>query len=260
MTVVAEEFAQNYPPQGDEPAQVWLFCRLCRCRIQVRTLPRPELPFRCFCGYGATFAKFDVYTDEDECRRFAGTFEEIYQTTKKLLAEAEMPMPTTRMYRADEIRRIKAGGHDDSTEEESEASQPDKEDEKSFRAATRVYTDAVVKAKDVLERHEALAKLATYAYTRRTQFQDAKRVCHQACETDVQMAHEVVKEATRRWKRGEPVKLKFPTFKRLILLYVEERQLERALEVAVKGAQLGLPSYDDRVQMLRSQIAKQQGR
>ncbi len=259
-SVVPEEFEQRYPPPSHEPVQVWIFCRLCRCRMQVRTIPEPRLPFRCYCGYGANLAKFDVFADEDEARRFVGTFEEIYQTTKKLLQEAEMPMPTTRMYKADEVRRIKAGqsGTDDSTEEEPE--QEKGEDDKAFRAATRQFTDAVVKAKDVLERHEALAKLGSYAFARRAHFPDAKRVCHQACETDVQMAHEVVKEATRRWKRGEAVKLKFPTFKRLILLYVEERQLDRALEVAVKGAQLGLPGYDERVQMLRNQIAKQQGR
>ena len=105
-TAIQEEYEQRYAPNPPAAVQVWVYCRLCRCRMQVRTLPAPELPFFCFCGNEGTLARFDVFTDEAEVARFAQTFEQLYQETKALMREAAMPMPKTRMYTAEEMKRL----------------------------------------------------------------------------------------------------------------------------------------------------------
>jgi hypothetical protein len=256
-----EEFEQKYETGGDEPVQVWVYCRLCRCRVQIRTKPTPELPFRCYCGQQGTLGTFDVFSEEDEARRFASTFEDIYQATKELLHGANMPMVTTGQYSPEQMRALKEGRDPviDSAEEEAPPLMRTEDAEAGFKQTTRVLTDAVVRAHDILEKHEALTQLGVYVFVRRSQFADARRLCYQACETDVHMATDVVKEAARRHRLGQPVRLKFSLFKRLIMLYVEDRQLERALQVAIRGTQLGFPGYEERIQMLRAQLAKQGG-
>jgi hypothetical protein len=256
---VNDEFEQRYDPVVREARAVWVYCRLCRCRMQVRTVARPELPFRCFCGNAGTLAKFDVFQDEEETRRFAGTFEDVYQTTKKLLKEAEMPLPETRMYRAEDIKRMKAGldkerpRHVDSSDEEAV---PAVLDAASYKKAAKALTDALARATGPLARHEALSALGTYAYACREQFPDARRLCYQACETDVGMAREVLADATARFKGGETLRLKFPLFKRLVLLLVEDKRLGEALEVAGKAVALGLPGYEEKVEKIRAQLAR----
>ena len=257
-----EEYEQKYEAGDSEPVQVWVFCRLCRCRVQIRTNPRPELPFRCYCGQQGTLERFDVFSEEDEARRFASTFEEIYQATKELLQGANMPIATTAHYSPEQMRALKDGTGDaviDSAEEEAPPQMRTEDAEAGFKKTTRVLTDAVVRARDILEKHEALTQLGVYVFARRTHFADARRLCYQACESDVRMATDVVREAARRHRLGEQVRLRFSLFKRLIMLYVEDRQLERALQVAIRGTQLGLPGYEERIQLLRAQLAKQGG-
>lgn len=266
MTRIQEEYEQRYDKTVRDPMQVWLYCRLCRCRIQVRTIPRPDLPFRCFCGTQGTFAKFDVFADEEEVRRFAQTFEQLYQETKALLLEAEMPMPATRIYKADEIRRLKAGLAADEGSEGARANIESSDepplpiiDANQFRQRSREMTDAVQRAPDVLARHEALTELGRYCYQLRSINPEARKLCFQACEHDVQLARETLKEATARWKRGERIVLKFSLFKRLITLLCEDKDYERALEVGMRAVSLGLPGYEERVEKLRSQVARRAG-
>ncbi len=258
---VPEEFEQHYPAPSEQPVQVWVFCRLCRCRIQVRTVPTPALPFRCFCGYAGTLAKFDVFAAEEAARRFAGTFEQIYQATKELMQEAEMPLTRTARYSPEEVARFRAhvASVTDSVEEEVPLRLPG-EDAASFGQAVRRFGDLINRARDVLARHEALSSLGVFAFARRAAVPEARRVCYQACEADLQIAGAVLAEATRRHRAGEPVALKFALIKRLVMLLTEDKQLPRALDVAVRGAQLGLPGYEERIQMLRAEIAKQGGR
>jgi hypothetical protein len=258
---IEEEYEQRYDARLAEPIQLWIFCRLCRCRLQIRTLARPNLPFRCYCGYAGTLSKFDAFEDEDAARRFATTFEDVYQTTKQLMKDAQLPVQNTQIYKPDVMARIKAGlptQHDQppssleaSTEEEAPELDPNE-----FRQTARDMTEAVTRARGVLERHEALSKVAVYAFPRRGMLPEARRLCYQACESDVHLATAVVHEATSRFKGGERVKLKFQAFKRLIILCVEDGELERALHVALRGQQLGLPGYEDKVEKLRAQIAR----
>src|SRR4051794_24803236 len=114
---MTEDFEQRYDANATEPLQVWIFCRLCRCRVQVRTVPRPNMPFRCFCGNAGAFTSFDVFRLEEDVVRFAKTFEELYQETKTLLREAEMPMPRTQVYKPGQLKKILAGEEEDPTEQ-----------------------------------------------------------------------------------------------------------------------------------------------
>jgi hypothetical protein len=168
---IEEEFEQRYAPDPLAPVQVWVYCRLCRCRIQVRTVPRPALPFRCFCGTSGTFAKFDVFASEPDAVRFATTFEELYQETKALLREAEIPVPQTRMYTPDEMRRLKAG---EDVEAEAEADEEElprpkgaTDDLPTFQRRARELTEAVQRATDPLARHDALGAIGRYAFAHR---------------------------------------------------------------------------------------------
>ncbi len=253
-----EEFEQRYERNAKSPLQVWLFCRLCRCRVQVRTIPRPELPFRCFCGNAATLGKFDVFQDEEEARRFAKTFEDVYQTTKELMRGADMPMPQTQFYSAEDIKKIKAGidpqaAPDEVSDSSEEEPRFTPEDGAGFKRASKELTDAVVKARDLIERHEALGNVARWAFARRS-LPEARRLAYQACESDLQIAASVVQEATRRYRSGEKLRLKFPTFKRLVQLLVEDKQLEKALGIATRAAQLGLPGYEEKIEALRAKL------
>lgn len=237
------ECTQKYPTNGNEPIQVWILCRLCRCRIQVRTVPRPNLPFRCFCGYAGTLSAFDVLVDEDETRRLAQTFEEIYQTTKRFLREADMPAPPkTAMYGANEVARI--------LEESNE------QDPAAFRAKLGELAAGIGRARDIIERHEALVALAEYADEQMGTFPEARAHLVQACRMDVEQASAVAREAVARHKRGQPVKLKFPTFRLLGDLMEEDGNLAGALEVASRAKALGLPGHEERISRLRAQIGR----
>jgi len=240
---VESEYTQKYPATGNEPLQVWIYCRLCRCRIQVRTVPRQNLPFRCFCGHAGTFAEFDVFQDENEVRRFAQTFEEIYQTTKRFLREADMPAPPkTAMYGANEAARILA---------ESNETDPD-----AFRARLGELAQAIGRAHDVIERHEAFVALAEYADEMIGNFPEARAHLVQACRMDVEQASAVAREAVARHKQGKPVKLKFPTFRILADLFEEEGNLAGALEVASRAKAIGLPGHEERISRLRTQVGQ----
>jgi hypothetical protein len=271
-TAIQEEYEQRYVANPPAAAQVWVYCRLCRCRMQVRTIPTPDLPFCCFCGNDATLARFDVFGDEAEVTRFAQTFEQLYQETKALMREAAMPMPKTRMYTADEMRRLKAGedveepaspepaGSDVSERdaESGEFARPSlgsTDDAPTFLRRSRELTEAVQRARDVLQRHEALAQVGRYTYAHRTVHAEARRLCYQACYSDVSLARETLREATARYRKGERVVLKFSLFKRLVAMLVEDDQPERALEVAMHAQSLGIPGYDDHVSRLRAQLA-----
>jgi hypothetical protein len=256
---VSDDFEQKYDAALSAPVQVWLYCRLCRCRIQVRTVPRPTLPFRCFCGNSATFSKFDVFAKEEEVVRFAKTFEELYQTTKSFMQEAEMPMPKTRMYQTGELEKYITEARNERVdqsmdESESEAEAP--ETPAHYKEQVRELTGKVQKAQDVLERHEALSALGRFLFPRRDRFQDARRFCYQACDADVALARDVLREAAARRQRGEPIQLRFSLFKRLIALNTEDKNLERALEVAQRAVALGIPGYDDKVAKLKAQLGE----
>jgi hypothetical protein len=251
---VQEEFEQRYDATGNDPTKVWVFCRLCRCRIQVRTVPRPTLPIRCFCGYSGTLAKFDAFADEEEARRFATTFEDLYQTTKALLKEAEMPMPATRVYRPGDLQRALekdsgSSGDDDVTREAQLAAN---EDEATYRTRARSLTEAVGRTQEPIARHEALSRLGAFYFARRSARNDARRLCHQACGADAQTAALVVREAGVRMRRGEKIRLHFPSFRVLVTLHEEEGAIERALDTATRAAALGLTGYDETVSRLRA--------
>ena len=265
-TAIQEEYEQRYTPHPPAAVQVWVYCRLCRCRIQVRTIPRPDLPFRCFCGNDASLGRFDVFADEAEAARFAQTFEQLYQETKALMREAAMPMPKTRMYTAEEMKRLKAG---EEVEPADEAAEPEEaesgelarpalavDDAPTFLRRSRELTEAVQRARDVVQRHEALSQVGRYTFSHREKHAEARRLCYQACYSDVSLARETLREATARYRKGERVVLRFPLFKRLVAMLVEDDQPERALEVALHAQSLGIPGYDDHVQRLRAEVAK----
>jgi hypothetical protein len=252
---IEEEFEQRYDATGVEPVRIWIFCRLCRCRMQVRCVPRPALPFRCFCGHAGAFASFDVFTDEDEVRRFTSTYEQIYQTTKDLLRDAEMPMPQTRIYRADEIRRLKRGEPSE-VFDSSEEAPGIADDERAFETEAARIWEKAQRAGTAMEKHDALSELARVAYARRDRSPRARSLAYQACEADVKIGRDLLREAMARHKNGERVALKFPTWKRLVALLVEDKQHERALEVASRAVQLGLPGYEEKVDKLRAHLGK----
>jgi hypothetical protein len=264
-TAIQEEYEQRYVPNPPAAVQVWVYCRLCRCRIQVRTIPRPDLPFCCFCGNDATLGRFDVFTDEGEIARFAQTFEQLYQETKALMREAAMPMPKTRMYTADEMRRLKAGEEVEPPEQPEPAREAESgeharpalstDDAPTFLRRSRELTEAVQRARDVVQRHEALTQVGRYTYAHRAVHAEARRLCYQACYSDVSLARETLREATARYRKGERVLLKFSLFKRLVSLLLEDDQPERALEVALHAQSLGIPGLDDHVPRLRAQVA-----
>lgn len=264
MAAIQEEYEQRYAPDPPAAVQVWVYCRLCRCRIQVRTIPRPDLPFRCFCGNEATFARFDVFADEAEVTRFAQMFEQLYQETKALMREAAMPMPKTRMYTADEMRRLKAGEQvepEEGGEREPESGEFPRpqlatDDAPTFLRRSRELTEAVQRARDVVQRHEALSQVGRYTFAHRERHAEARRLCYQACYSDVSLARETLREATARYRKGERVSLKFPLFKRLITMLCEDQQPERALEVAQHAQSLGVPGYDEHVARLKAEVAK----
>lgn len=268
--MMQDEFEQRYTEGGEQPIQVWLFCRLCRCRIQVRTKPSRKLPFRCFCGNQGTFAQFDVFAREEDVVRFVKTFEELYQETKQLMAEAEMPMPRTQTFKPGELQRLMASG----STEDAEPGRPTSSLEQTmdevtsdvggaaddvaerYDAQVKTLTAAVKEARGVIERNEALTALGKFLYPRRKQVGDAKRLCYQACEAQVSSARDVLAEASRRWKQGERVSLSFPLFKRLIALLQEDGKVEKALEVAQRAAAIGIPGYDERVAKLRGKLGR----
>lgn len=270
-----DDFEQRYSADLEEPVQVWIFCRLCRCRVQVRTIPSPTLPFRCFCGNTGTFAQFDVFAREDDVVRFVKTFEELYQETKLLMQEAEMPMPRTQTFKPGELMRLMSQGTPEQAQEpshsgerrlsssleqtmdevSSEVGGPEEVAER-YESQVRALTNAVQKAADVLARHDALTALGKFLYPRRKQVADAKRLCYQACEAQVASARDVLQEASARWKQGEKVQLSFPLFKRLVALLSEDGKHEKALEIAQRAAALGIPGYDERVAKLRQKLGR----
>jgi hypothetical protein len=254
-----DEFEQKYDAKLDDPVQVWLFCRLCRCRVQVRTVPRPQLPFRCFCGNEGTFLQFDVFAKEEDVVRFAKTFEDLYQETKNLLREAEMPMPGTQVYKPGEIKRLlaaedaRASARADATSDEA-SDVGDEAEGDGRKDAVRELMAAVQDAPDLLTRHEAMNALGKYLFPRRKRNAELKRLCYQTCEAQVGSARDVIREASARYRQGKPVQLSFPLVKRLVALLTEDGKLEKALEVAQRAAALGIPGYDERVKKLRAKL------
>ena len=95
-----------------------------------------------------------------------------------------------------------------------------------------------------------------YAYAHRAVHAEARRLCYQACQSDVAAARAVLQEATARHRRGEPVKLTFPLLKRYLALLLEDKQPEQALEVAQHVVSLGLPGYDEHVRKLKAQLGR----
>jgi hypothetical protein len=260
---VNDDFEQKYDATLEDPVQVWLFCRLCRCRVQVRTVPRPQLPFRCFCGNAGTFLQFDVFAQEDEVVRFAKTFEDLYQETKNLLREAEMPMPGTQVYKPGELKRLLAAEDarasalpDATTDEASDVGDGEAEGEARSKDAVRDLMAAVQDAPDILARHEAMNALGKYLFPRRKRSAELKRLCYQTCEAQAGSAREVIREASARFRQGKAQKLSFPLVKRLVALLTEDGKLEKALEAAQRAAALGIPGYDERVKKLRAKLER----
>lgn len=249
------EFEQRYTAGPSAPVQVWIYCRQCRCRIQVRTIPLPTLPFRCFCGAAGTFAEFDVFSDEEEIRHYAATFETLYQETKALMRQADMRMPRTAMYSAEEMRRLLAS-EESGGGEITRAPLSDQEDLETFRARSRALAEQVQRATDPIQRHELLGELGRHAYAHRMHHDEARRLCHQTCQSDLALAQEVLRAAAERHRRGEQVRLSFPMFKRYLQLLAEDGQLARALEVARHIVALGLPGYEEQVRRLEAALAR----
>lgn len=251
---VEGEFEQRYAPRPPAPVQVWVYCRHCRCRIQVRTIPEPTVPFRCFCGTAGKFAQFDVFSDEDEVRSFASTFETLYQETKALMRGADMTMPRTAMYSADEMRRLLSSDEASGGGEITRVPASDQDDLETFRRTVRELNEKLRRATDLLQRHDLMGELGRHAYTHRADHPEARRLCHQVCENDLAIAREVLREATERHNRGVEVRLSFPLFKRYLNLLAEDGQLQKALEVARHVVGLGLPGYEEQLKKLEARL------
>ena len=75
-----------------------------------------------------------------------------------------------------------------------------------------------------------------------------------ACLEDIKIAREVTMEAKRRKKLGKPVRLKFTSFKHLIIDLHEDDNDEAALRVMERAAALGLKGYAEKALKLRNKL------
>lgn len=240
-----ERGLQEYDFTVEAPVQVWVFCRKCRCRLQVRMVPRPSLDFACLCGAHAPLAGFDVFDDEDRAREVAEQFELAYQATKEALSPI-IPMHQTSMLSAELVASLKAGMEASGSGEISamgEHEPPPNETEDAYQARlAELMADVQAAGTDLLARHDALNAVARFGFERRHLRHAARTVCIRACEADLSKIHELIQavRATRSTNR----RLKLPAFRQLVDIFKETGDVRRAREVAMMAKSVGMPGFD----------------
>jgi hypothetical protein len=255
-----EGYIQDYDLGRQQ--QLFIYCRMCRSTFPVAFKPRTKkVKLRCLCGHEAPLGELDVFRSKADVDEHAAFYERVYRAAKDALRDAGIPMPPSGKYkRVEEVAEDSGFTSFQSEEDESDirwAYQPEDESEHdaaALRGRLSELEEEIRGAGDLMQRHEALSRLVEWAYCRR-HFDEAvyTRFRH-ACIEDIKIAREVTQEARRRKKRGEQVRLKFTSFKHLVIDLRENQDYEAALRVMERAAALGLKGYAEKAQRLRARI------
>lgn len=244
-----QENVQEYDATVSEPVRVWVFCRECRCRLQVRCVPRPELPFACLCGQQGTLAEFSVFDREERAKEVSGAFEVGYQAAKEALSSM-MTFKKTRMYSVP----AEVGSLLDESSDGSDRYAP-----KPFEteAEYQEQIDGLLarlegSQKDVLARHEALTEIVRFTFPRRQLRSAAKAYCVRACQADLQQLDALVRQVQQARKVGATVRLTIPAFRKLIQIHQEDGNIPAALAVAVRARASGMPGFEETIAELKA--------
>jgi hypothetical protein len=261
MSASDEGFIQKYDLGRKQ--QLFIYCRLCRSTFPVAFKPRSrKVKLRCLCGNEAPLKELDVFRTQKEVTEHANFYQRIYRAAKDALKDAGIPMPPSGKYRKVEDVQKDSGftsfyseESDASTirdayieEEESEHSAP------ALRSKLKEFEEELEYAGDTYERHLLLSEIVEWTYCRRHFNEDVYAAFRSACRQDIGMAGDVVREAKRRKRAGEKVRLKFTSFKHLILDLEEDGEHGKALRVAEQAVALGLKNYEERARELRNRL------
>jgi hypothetical protein len=241
---------QEYDPTLTAATRVWVFCRECRCRLQVNLVPRPNLPFACLCGHGGTLAEFDVMEREERAKEVAELFEVAYQASKEILAPI-MDFKKTRMFSgrfASLVQSVKGGGE---SEEQLTAHSPAAHESEAVYQAKLADLMATLDSAGAhpVARHGALNAIAEFTYERRHLRSASRAFCIRACESD----HELLEALFETIRKTNPdARLRLPSFKFLVEIYKEAGDIKKALRIAKRAQLIGLPGFDQRIEALEA--------
>lgn len=246
----ARDSHQEYDPTVSEPVRVWVFCRDCRCRLQVRMVPRPTLPFSCLCGNRGALGDFDVLDREERAREVAETFEVAYQATKEVLSPI-MTMKKTRMYHSSGDFRALLEQKSEATPAADERHAPAAfESEAEYKTTLGRLMGALDAAgNDLVRRHEALTEVAEFAFPRRHLRSASRAFCVRACEADLQQIEALIRVVRQT---APKTRLRFPSFRFLIKIHQEAGDLNEALRVAIRAKTTGMPGFEETIAELKA--------
>jgi hypothetical protein len=247
----AQENLQEYDPTVSDPVRVWVFCRDCRCRLQVRMVPRPALPFACLCGKRGALADFDVLDQEARAKEVAETFEVAYAATKEALSPF-MDLQKTRMYNSGEFAALLESEEAAPLEAKKEERFPPQpfESEADFQGQLDTLMKALDGAGgDLLARHEALTDVAEFTFARRQLRSAARAFCVRACKGDIDQIRALIAAVSQS---NPGARLRFPSFRMLITIYEEAGDLKTALRVAKRAQRVGMPGFDAVIDRLKA--------
>jgi len=265
-----EGFIQDY--DLGQKQELHIYCRFCRNVFPVVFRPKSrDVMIRCLCGHEAPLREQDVFRTEADARGHAEMYERVYRAAKDALRDAGLPVPPSQRFRLEDMldssdlvatsgRQARA-----QAEDQSDIVSSYREDDGSSldAALTREAIDddlaelegRLAEAEgDALATHDVLSEIVEWAYCRRYVDELAMERFLAACKRDIELAPDVIRAAKQRKRRGQPVRLRFTSFKHMAVHLESEGALKKALWIADKAAQLGLKGYAERARALRARL------
>ena len=258
-----EGFVQDYDLGRQQ--ELFIYCRICRSTFPVVFKPRdPSVRLRCLCGREGPLAELDVFRTEREAREHAAFYEKVYRAAKDALREAGLPLPPSGKYRRieDVEEDSQFESYYDPAGDESDVADAYVEQEESdaspagARGRLAEFAARLADAEQPIERHDVLTELLEWAYCRRQLDPRARERFRAACREDMELAPAVIRAAKERLRAGGKLRLSFSSFKHLAIDLEEEDDLEGALSVVERAAELGLKGYAERAKRLRRQLRR----
>jgi hypothetical protein len=253
-------FIQDYVLRKKQ--HLFIYCRLCRTTFPVSFKPKSRrVRLRCLCGHEGPLGELDVFRSDKEAKEHAAFYQKIYRAAKDALIDAGLQMPPSGKYRQVEDVEADSGftsvysPSDESAIRDGYFEVDESEVTPAVIASTLAdFDDRLEDAGDLVERHEVLTELLEWTYCRRYFDNDVRARFREACLEDMRIAKSVAKEAKRRKKAGDPVRVTFSSFKHLSLDFEDDGEYERALEVVLRAHKLGLKGYAERAVILRRRM------
>ena len=188
----------------------------------------------------------------------------IFNLLKKVIKKPTEKTETFDMDKIDKMIRYhqKPEWHEDYMKHVAIAEQnkyiDDKQAQKHFNIAYELAKDSIT------TKHFLLNKLIDYYYGLREQQNDALEVCISYCEESIEMTPKVLKQMEYEHKEifeydHDFVPPSIPAFKRLAIIYENQGNYDKAINVCQKAIDLGLKDgtksgFEGRIERLKKKI------